>query len=108
MIDPNQSLTTLFRSYTQSNLSALNNAMHGPMGPPVNGPLPAPSANIEKDFNYDIGNLSYSPSLKDLADAELHHILSEAMFKPFKHVSCCCCSIWIDSFQTNNIYPFFR
>lgn len=90
LIDPNQSLTTLFRSYTQSNLSALNNAT---MTQPIaNGPLPAPSSNLEKDFNYDIGNLSYSPSLKDLADAELHHILSEAMFKPFKHVSVHCVS----------------
>lgn len=97
MIDPNASLTTLFRSYTQSNLSALNSAtpMNGGAavqganvkGVQGGGPLPAPSTNIEKDFNYDIGNLSYSPSLKDLADAELHHILNEAMFKPFKTVS---------------------
>lgn len=117
MIDPNASLTTLFRSYTQSNLSALNSATpmnssssgsgagSGNAGNNSNnatvqggpgsrgggggggGPLPASSTNIEKDFNYDIGNLSYSPSLKDLADAELHHILNEAMFKPFKHVS---------------------
>ncbi|KAH9399780.1 hypothetical protein TYRP_017345 [Tyrophagus putrescentiae] len=85
MIDPNASLTTLFRSYTQSNLSALNSAT--PMNPGAGGggggggganvkggggqhstapqggggPLPAPSTNLEKDFNYDIGNLSYSP-----------------------------------------------
>ncbi|XP_067120663.1 Na(+)/H(+) exchanger protein 2-like [Centruroides vittatus] len=32
--------------------------------------------------NIDLGELHYSPSNKHLADAELHHILSDAMFQP--------------------------
>lgn len=43
--------------------------------------------NDSSFLNVDIAELEYSPSNKDLADAELHHILSDAMFKPTRRVS---------------------
>lgn len=70
------SLSSLFRSYTQANL----------------GKSPSVEKNVKSEtdiprnnssfLNVDIAELEYSPSNKDLADAELHHILSDAMFKP--------------------------
>lgn len=86
ILDPSQSLTALFRTYTQSNLTALdsnetNNSNESTKTFPTTNNTP-----LEKDFNYDIGNIAYSPSLKDLKDAELHHILDDNMFKPFKKV----------------------
>lgn len=43
--------------------------------------------NNSSFLNVDIAELEYSPSNKDLADAQLHHILSDAMFKPTRRVS---------------------
>lgn len=67
------SLSTMFKSYTQANLCRLA----PDEVPPPNGPAPAL-------LNVDIGELNYSPSFKDLADAEIHHILEDSMFKPQK------------------------
>lgn len=87
LLDPSQSLTTLFRSYTQSNLCALEPNGLDKSDLPAVAFLTSNRNSIEKDFNYDIGNIAYNPSLKDLKDAELHHILNDAMFKPFKKVN---------------------
>jgi len=38
-------------------------------------------------FNFDVGNIEYNPSHKDMHAAEMHHILSDSMFKPIKRVS---------------------
>nr|XP_015919818.1 sodium/hydrogen exchanger 3 isoform X2 [Parasteatoda tepidariorum] len=70
------SLSSIFRSYTQSNLTK--------------SPIDEKEAKNNNDIprndssflNVDIAELEYSPSTKDLADAQLHHILSDAMFKP--------------------------
>lgn len=37
-------------------------------------------------FNFDVGNIEYNPSTKDLDAFEMHHILSDNMFKPIKKV----------------------
>ncbi|OTF73207.1 sodium/hydrogen exchanger 3-like protein, partial [Euroglyphus maynei] len=102
VVDPNQSLKTLFRTFTQSNLAALYNEDSEIKFNSPDSPKSSPNSSFESnyddsneaakspqqpsgmDFNYDIGTVVYSPSLKDLKDAELHHILSDAMFKPFK------------------------
>lgn len=37
-------------------------------------------------LNIDMAELNYCPSTKDLADAEIHHILSDSMFHPPRRV----------------------
>lgn len=84
MMSPNHTLASLFRTFTQSNLADLNNIEHYPDS---NNELSLEETlknGDGSDFNYDIGRMVYSPSLKDLKDAEFHHILNDAMFKPFK------------------------
>ncbi|XP_076370956.1 sodium/hydrogen exchanger 3-like [Tachypleus tridentatus] len=73
--DQNISLSSLIRSYTQSNLPRYLDGS-GLSSQTV-------TSQSESSFvNLDMGELAYSPSYKDLADAELHHILSDSMFKP--------------------------
>ena len=79
VLSANKSLSALFRTYTQSNLTNINDEFHSPSGIPTD-----PVGSV---FNFDIGNLSYSPSYRDLADAEIHHILDDAMFKPVPKVT---------------------
>lgn len=67
------SLSTMFKSYTQANLCRL-----------APDEVPSPTGPAPPLLNVDIGELSYSPSFKDLADAEIHHILEDSMFKPQK------------------------
>lgn len=81
-LSPNKSLSALFRTYTQTNLANLSAEASADTSPSAGIPL-----DRNNDLNFDIGNLSYSPSNKDLADAEIHHILNDAMFKPIKKVS---------------------
>ncbi|XP_054711585.1 Na(+)/H(+) exchanger beta-like [Uloborus diversus] len=72
------SLSSLFRTYTQANLEKSPSVEKG-----AKAGLDIPRNN-SSFLNVDIAELEYSPSNKDLADAELHHILSDAMFKPMK------------------------
>lgn len=75
------SLASLFRTYTQTNLSKSNTNVEEPLGDLV---LPVDrSATV---LNFDMNELQYSPSNKDYADAQLHHILSDSMFKPSRRV----------------------
>ncbi|XP_054709076.1 sodium/hydrogen exchanger 3-like [Uloborus diversus] len=66
-------LSTILRNYTEGSLT--KNDDKNKLNP---APMPSPSINV------DIGELTYSPSFKDLADTEIHHILEDAMFKPPK------------------------
>lgn len=75
------SLSSLFRTYTQANLekpSTMNSERENNRNFPSTE-FPRHGSN---QLNVDIGELEYSPSRKDLDDAELHHILSDAMFNP--------------------------
>ncbi|XP_076321364.1 Na(+)/H(+) exchanger protein 2-like isoform X1 [Tachypleus tridentatus] len=77
--DMKMSLSTVFRSYTQTSLpKPLSHS---------DSAIPHYDTNIT---NLDWGELEYSPSTKDLNDAELHHILSDAMFKPPLRARRCC------------------
>ncbi|KFM58751.1 Sodium/hydrogen exchanger 2, partial [Stegodyphus mimosarum] len=71
-IEPGLPLSTVLRNYTQANLTRL-------AADEVN-----PSAVESNLLNIDMGELTYNPSFKDLADSEIHHILEDAMFKPVK------------------------
>lgn len=83
---PNKSLSALFRTFTQSNLTqALQFPVEEHITSPDNLGIPLEN-NAKGSFNFDIGNIEYSPSNRDLADAQLHHILSDAMFQPVKRV----------------------
>jgi hypothetical protein len=81
MITPSKSLSALFRTYTQANLSSIQEDIPMKLGS-LNLPIGSPA-----EFNFDLANLEYSPSHKDMADAEIHHILNDAMFTPIKRVS---------------------
>ncbi|KFM62765.1 Sodium/hydrogen exchanger 3, partial [Stegodyphus mimosarum] len=70
------SLSSLFRTYTQAHLDKSPSVEKGAKG---DSDIPRNNSSF---LNVDIAELEYSPSSKDLADAELHHILSDAMFKP--------------------------
>ena len=98
---PEKSLTSLFRTYTESNFSGSNHGVSpvaGEAGSDVGnnaGSLPPSFTSICIDnnaspshgFNFDLANLDYSPSHRDLAAAEIHHILSDNLFKPVRRVS---------------------
>lgn len=105
--NPNQkTLTSLFRTYTESNFSATSGGngnvgntdattikdSTGPPGVQVNSTLPTSFTAIcignepSNSFNFDLANLGYSPSNRDLAEAEIHHILSDNLFKPVRRV----------------------
>ncbi|XP_042143207.1 sodium/hydrogen exchanger 3 [Ixodes scapularis] len=75
------SLASLFRTYTQTNLSKSNTAAE-----PTLGELDLPLDRTATVLNFDMNELQYSPSNKDYADAQLHHILSDSMFKPSRRV----------------------
>uniref|UniRef100_A0A061QLJ2 Sodium/hydrogen exchanger n=1 Tax=Cupiennius salei TaxID=6928 RepID=A0A061QLJ2_CUPSA len=72
-LETDVSLSTVLRNYTQANLTKL-----APDETPGTAPNPSPLLNI------DMGELTYNPSFKDLADSEIHHILEDSMFKPPK------------------------
>ncbi|XP_022246192.1 sodium/hydrogen exchanger 3-like isoform X2 [Limulus polyphemus] len=74
-IDQKISLSSLIRSYTQSNLPRYSDGS-------VLSSQGVTSQSESSFVNLDMGELAYSPSYKDLADAQLHHILSDSMFKP--------------------------
>lgn len=101
-----KTLTSLFRTYTESNFSAGSGGNTGDgnvkdatvaatgttAGGGPNSSLPPSFTSICIDnapnnaFNFDLANLDYSPSNRDLAEAEIHHILSDNMFKPVRRV----------------------
>ncbi|KAG8200344.1 hypothetical protein JTE90_028526 [Oedothorax gibbosus] len=70
------SMSSIFRNYTQPNMDK------SPSVDKANKLTVDIQRNDSSFLNIDIGELEYSPSSKDLADAQLHHILSDAMFKP--------------------------
>lgn len=76
------SLASLFRSYTQTNLSKGAASASGDTLRELDLPVDR-SATV---LNFDMNELQYSPSSKDYADAQLHHILSDSMFKPSRKV----------------------
>lgn len=94
---PAKSLSSLFRTFTESNLTNLTcpggvGANLGPhqsnsnsLHPPTFTSIPLDSAPANA-FNFDMANLNYSPCNRDMADAEIHHILTDNMFKPVKKV----------------------
>lgn len=98
-----KTLTSLFRTYTESNFSAGSggNPVDAPVGKGDNSVVPGgPGTSLPPSFtsicidnapsnafNFDLANLDYSPSNRDLAEAEIHHILSDNMFKPVRRVS---------------------
>lgn len=74
-----KSLSSLLRTYTQANLVQFDDD-----GVVAQGGIPL---NVDPNsFNFDIGNVDYSPCKRDMADMEIHHILDDAMFKPMKKV----------------------
>ncbi|XP_076353563.1 putative Na(+)/H(+) antiporter nhx-9 isoform X2 [Tachypleus tridentatus] len=73
------SLSNLIKTYTQTNLVRYPNETVSSSGTYT-------SQNESSFVNLDIGELEYSPSCKDLADAELHHILNDSMFSPPRRV----------------------
>lgn len=77
------SLASLFRSYTQTNLS--KGAAASASGDTLRE-LDLPVDRTATVLNFDMNELQYSPSNKDYADAQLHHILSDSMFKPSRRV----------------------
>lgn len=73
-LEPDVPLSTVLRNYTQANLTKL-----------APDELTSPSTNnVSPLLNIDMGELTYNPSFKDLADSEIHHILEDSMFKPPK------------------------
>ncbi|GFY67453.1 hypothetical protein TNIN_322571 [Trichonephila inaurata madagascariensis] len=70
------SLSSIFRTYTQINMDKSPSDEKGNF---LTADIPRNNSSF---LNVDIATLEYSPSNKDLADAQLHHILSDAMFKP--------------------------
>ncbi|CAL1289926.1 unnamed protein product [Larinioides sclopetarius] len=70
------SLSSIFRTYTQLNMDKSPSDEKGNF---LTADIPRNNSSF---LNVDIATLEYSPSHKDLADAQLHHILSDAMFKP--------------------------
>ncbi|XP_064466459.1 sodium/hydrogen exchanger 3-like [Ornithodoros turicata] len=79
------SLASLFRTYTQTNLNKSESTTEdspifkgGGLGADLEIPLDRSSTVL----NFDMNELHYSPSSKDHADAQLHHILADSMFKP--------------------------
>ncbi|XP_015784573.1 sodium/hydrogen exchanger 3-like isoform X1 [Tetranychus urticae] len=79
-----KSLSSLFRSYTQANLSSSNEQTDsGHLKPNYFTNLPM-DHNVSTNFNFDVGNIEYNPSKRDLVDFEVHHILSDNVFKPVK------------------------
>ncbi|XP_023244345.1 Na(+)/H(+) exchanger beta-like [Centruroides sculpturatus] len=71
----NGSLAHVFRTFTRANLAE-------GFGGGRDNPSFDRSSSRPDFLNVDMAELNYSPSYKDVADAELHHILSDAMFKP--------------------------
>ncbi len=74
------------------NLIWIFNVRLAPDEVPASVPTPAPLLNI------DMGELTYNPSYKDLADSEIHHILEDSMFKLPKRVR------WKFCIKTAHIY----
>lgn len=105
-----KSLSSLLRTYTEAQLrtSATKEIDRKGDSPGVDPSLPpsftsicmetipyqpgVTGGTINAAFNFDLANLGYSPSHRDLAEAEIHHILSDNLFKPvrrYKHYSKC-------------------
>ncbi|XP_022704174.1 sodium/hydrogen exchanger 3-like isoform X5 [Varroa jacobsoni] len=75
------SLSSIVRTYTQSNLNA-SGSFGGP-GLPRNDSFGGiPVGDRATDLNYDMNELHWSPSGKDIQEAELHHVLKDALAKP--------------------------
>lgn len=90
-----KTLSQLFRTFTESNLSTsdINTCGNGPDSMTKSGDRSGTFTSICLDtpsvptFNFDLANLDYSPSHRDMAEAEIHHILTDNLFKPVRRVS---------------------
>ncbi|XP_013794141.1 sodium/hydrogen exchanger 3-like [Limulus polyphemus] len=81
LTDRNQniSLSALIRWYTQKNFGKYPDESI-----PSSGTFLYP--NESNILNLDVGEFDYSPSYKDITDAELHHILSDSTYKPTQKI----------------------
>lgn len=86
---PEKTLSSMFRTLTESNISTSESQSTGSSMPPSFTSIcidnAAPGA-----FNFDLANLDYSPSRRDLVEAEIHHILAANLFKPVRKVRLTC------------------
>lgn len=83
-----KTLSQLFRTFTETNLSTGGDPTSGVgdrSGTFTSLCLETPSS--VPTFNFDLANLDYSPSHRDMAEAEIHHILTDNLFKPVRRVS---------------------
>lgn len=85
-----KTLSQLFRTFTESNLST---GQIDSIGPNSLGERSNTFTSICLDtptnvptFNFDLANLDYSPNHRDMAAAEIHHILTDNLFKPVRRV----------------------
>ena len=80
---PEKTLSSMMRTLTESNLSSSES--------PASLPPSFTSICIDTTptgaFNFDLANLDYSPSRRDVVEAEIHHILAANLFKPVRRVS---------------------
>lgn len=82
-IASSKSFSSLFRSYTQTSFSP-SDSNENSFTKRIPGLPMDPAENTT--FNFDVGNIEYNPSTKDLDAVEMHHILSDDIFKPVKRV----------------------
>ena len=94
---PTKSLSSLFRSFTETNLNEKSGHLPTDRRPYANGGVhdlnqvqftSIPLDTVPATLNFDLANVNYAPCHRDMADAEIHHILSDNLFKPVKRVSC--------------------
>lgn len=79
MSNSNPSLAMILKCYEKNVNKELDDYSYTDEYSPYNNYSMPYNTNF---VNIDLGELHYSPSNKHLADAELHHILSDAMFQP--------------------------
>jgi len=82
-IATSKSFASLFRSYTQTSFSP-SDGNEDSLTKRIPGLPMDPAENTT--FNFDVGNIEYNPSTKDMDAVEMHHILNDDMFKPVKRV----------------------
>jgi hypothetical protein len=91
---PEKTLSSMFRTLTESNISTTESQSTGSSMPPSFTSICIDNAAPGNGFNFDLANLDYSPSRRDLVEAEIHHILADNLFKPVRKVSYMSQSDW--------------
>jgi len=106
---PEKSLSSLFRTYTEYNFCSDrvkdvdDNDKKTNLSPPSFTSICIDHTSpTSHGFNFDLANLDYSPSHRDLAEAEIHHILTDNLFKPVRRVSFSCHVDFISCFHVSN------